>query len=75
MKPNGRPLVDRFSARERAVFDQAIDGERVADIARRLRIHPSTVRVYLGRIFRAFKVKTHLKLVVAYWRDGIGRSA
>ena len=51
-------LLDRLTARERAVLDLLADGFNHRDIAQRLAISPRTVEVYKARMMEKLQCRT-----------------
>jgi len=61
--PLEHPELQDLSEREREVLVQLVDGQRVATIAKRLHISPSTVRNHLKSIFRKLDVSSQAALL------------
>jgi DNA-binding NarL/FixJ family response regulator len=61
--PLEHPELRELSAREQEVLVQLADGQRVATIARRLHISPSTVRNHLKAMYRKLGVHSQAELL------------
>lgn len=61
--PLEHPELRELSEREREILVQLVDGQRVATMAKRLHISPSTVRNHLKSIYRKLGVGSQVSLL------------
>lgn len=55
--------VDELTARERDVFELAVEGHRKEEIGKRLFISPDTARTHLQRVYRKLGVHSQAELI------------
>jgi DNA-binding NarL/FixJ family response regulator len=72
--PPGEPAaLDRFTTREREVFELIVAGASNAEIARRLHLAEVTVKTHVGRILAKLGVRDRVNIVIWAYRNGIVR--
>lgn len=63
-----------LTGRERDVYALSVKvGCTASEVAEELQMEADTARKHLTRIYRAFGVKNHPRLIVAYWKARLAR--
>jgi DNA-binding NarL/FixJ family response regulator len=70
-RPDGKPVHDKLSAREREVFLMMLAGKRLKEIAADLEISVKTVTTHRSRLMKKLRVDDNLSLYRYGIRNGL----